>query len=99
MKYVIDIDGTICTHERDYSKAKPFMKRIKKINRLYTKGNEIIFHTARGYETRKDWLEITENQLKKWNVNYHKLIMNKPSADVYIDDKAINSENFDWEIM
>lgn len=96
MKYVIDIDGTICTQEIDYSKAKPIMERIEKINQLHAEGNEIILHTARGYETRIDWLKVTENQLEKWKVKYHKLIMNKPSADVYIDDKAINSEKFDW---
>ena len=27
-------------------------------------------------------------QLKKWKVKFHKLIMGKPSYDLFIDDKA-----------
>ena len=30
----------------------------------------------------------TFNQLKKWNLKFHKLIMGKPSFDIFVDDKA-----------
>jgi hypothetical protein len=40
------------------------------------------------------FFDITYNQLKKWNVKYHSLIMGKPSGDIYIDDKGVNDENF-----
>ena len=33
--------------------------------------------------------KLTEKQLKKWNLKYHKLIMGKPSFDILIDDKSI----------
>ena len=33
--------------------------------------------------------ELTTNQLKKWKVKYHKLIMGKPSYDLIIDDLSI----------
>ena len=30
MKYVIDIDGTICTQEKNYADAMPLLNRIEK---------------------------------------------------------------------
>lgn len=92
MKIVIDIDGTICSQEKDYSKAKPFLKRIKKVNELFDEGHKIIFFTARGYETGMNWRKITEKQLLRWGVKYHELILNKPSADIYIDDRCRNDD-------
>ena len=63
MIYYVDIDGTICTStEGDYEKAEPFMKNIKKINKLYDEGNEVVYWTARGSVTGKDWTELTPNQ-------------------------------------
>ena len=38
---------------------------------------------------KRDGLELTKTQLKKWKVNYNKLIMGKPSYDLLVDDKCI----------
>lgn len=92
MKYVVDIDGTICSQEKDYSQAQPFVDRIEKINKLYESGNYIVYFTARGTETGIDWRKVTENQFKEWNVKYHELIFGKPSADYYIDDRMEDIE-------
>ena len=55
MKYVFDIDGTICSlTEGDYENAQPFPSRIKKINKLYEEGNHITFFTARGMGRTSD---------------------------------------------
>mgnify|MGYP001498058309 CR=1 FL=1 len=50
MKYVFDIDGTICCkkQEDDYESSTPFEGRIKVINKLYDEGNSITYFTARG---------------------------------------------------
>lgn len=96
MKYVFDLDGTLCSHEQNYNDAKPLVIRIAKVNKLYEQDNQIVIFTARGYETKIDWRELTEKQLKMWGVKYHELILNKPSADFYIDDKAIKDMDFDW---
>ena len=94
--YCIDIDGTICTQEKDYSKAKPFLNTIKQINKLYDECHKIIFFTARGTVTGIDWRDITIKQFEKWGVKYDQLLFNKPAADLYIDDKALNIG--DWNV-
>ncbi len=94
--YCFDIDGTICTNtDGDYAAAQPFEMAIDRVNKLYNEGHQIVFYTARGYTTGIDWHEFTAKQLSNWNVNYHGLVMGKPYADIYIDDKAVNSA--DWE--
>jgi capsule biosynthesis phosphatase len=103
MKYVIDIDGTICTITNGYyENAEPLWDRIEHINKLYDKGNTIVYFTARGMNTYSDnvilakdkWFDFTKNQLQKWNAKYHDLILGKPSGDLYIDDKGMRANDF-----
>tara|TARA_B100001250_G_C19711122_1_gene749231 strand:- start:544 stop:864 length:321 start_codon:yes stop_codon:yes gene_type:complete len=103
MKYVFDIDGTICSNTfGKYKKAEPFLKRIEKINELYDQGNHIIFLTARGmgrtdnnaHEAQCLFYEMTLHQLQAWGVKFHELFLGKPSGDIYIDDKGISDEQF-----
>ena len=37
---------------------------------------------------------LTLLQLDIWGCKYHELIMGKPHADLFIDDKAMNDEDF-----
>jgi capsule biosynthesis phosphatase len=103
MKYVIDIDGTICTQSNpDYENAKPFYDRISKLNELYDEGHTIVYLTARGMgrtggdaeKARNLLYNFTKKQLREWNVKYHRLVLGKPAGDVYIDDKGINDKDF-----
>lgn len=95
--YCVDIDGTICTNtDGDYALAKPFESRIHHVNALYDAGHTISFFTARGSTTGIDWRALTEEQLSKWGVRYHTLIMGKPHADLFIDDKAIRADDYSW---
>lgn len=87
--FCIDIDGTLCTEGSEYKYAKPIKKVISKINSLYP-DNSIILYTARGANSGYNWRTLTEKQLSEWGVKYHNLIMGKPYADYYIDNKAIN---------
>ena len=91
----IDIDNTICTasEDHDYSKANPIYLNINKANKLYNEGNTIVYWTARGRETGINWKEITEKQLKEWNVLYHELKFGKP-YDLIIDDNSLHPENW-----
>jgi len=97
MTYCFDIDGTLCEQaETDYSTARPFRNRIAKVNELFDGGNQIVLFTARGSKSGVDWREKTEAQLGQWGIRYHELILGKPHADVYIDDKAVHPDDFDW---
>ena len=93
-KYVIDIDGTICTQCQDYAQAEPILENIAKFNKLYNEGNTIVYYPARGTETGIDWMQITLDQFKSWGVLCNQLLFGKPSADYYIDDKAVNIKDF-----
>jgi len=94
--YSFDIDGVICDDLRgDYSKSNPRLDIIKKINQLYDQKNTIIIFTGRGSKTGIDWKEFTQKQLKSWGLKYHKIFFNKPVADIFIDDKAINYLDLD----
>ena len=92
--FYIDIDGVIFEHDKsrlDYYNIKPIKKNIEKINKLYKEGHAIILWTNRGGLTGIDWTKTTEMQLKKYNVKYHRLIMDKPYYDVFIDDRSYNN--------
>jgi len=104
MKYVIDIDGTICDKldHQDYERSSPKKDRIAFINKLYDDGHYIVYLTARGmgrYNNNQKLADsrfryITELQLKEWGCKYHELFLGKPSGDIYIDDKGINDNDF-----
>lgn len=92
----VDIDETICISppSRDYTKAAPIEKNIKKINKMYDNGDKIVYWTARGTGSGIDWRTTTESQFEEWGVKYHELRLGKPIYDLFIDDKNINSERF-----
>lgn len=93
MIYYVDIDGTICSNTNgEYNKAIPIYENIKKINALFELGHEIIYWTARGTITGLDWSDLTKKQFLDWGVKYTELKFNKPAYDIFICDKAINSE-------
>ena len=95
MIYYVDIDETICTspENRDYSLAVPIKENIEKINKLYNE-HTIIYWTARGTGSGIDWSEVTKKQFKEWGVKHHEVKFGKPIYDMFICDKAINSETF-----
>jgi uncharacterized protein YheU (UPF0270 family) len=93
--YMVDIDNTICVSEgSDYANSKPLPERIKKINELYDAGHTVIYWTARGGNSGIDWTDKTHSQLAAWGCKYDEIRMKKPVYDIWIDDKAINSEDF-----
>jgi len=92
----IDIDETIANtpKDRNYSLSTPIVENIKKANKYYDDGHEVVYWTARGSGTGIDWYEITKDQLDSWGVKYHGLKLGKPVYDLFIDDKNINSEEY-----
>ena len=102
MKYCFDIDGTLCytpNNEKgkpDYLSAHPYPFMVEQVNRLYDEGNYIIMQTARGKGSGIDHTELTKKQLDEWGYKYHELfpMFCKPTADIFIDDKGINVEEW-----
>ena len=89
-----DIDGTLVYDL--YKNPKAIEKNVTFCNEAYKDGHEIILHTARGMlsnngdrnkiEALRPYIVDTLNSL---GVLYHQLILMKPYADLYIDDKSI----------
>tara|TARA_R110000765_G_scaffold252651_5_gene353936 strand:+ start:1199 stop:1480 length:282 start_codon:yes stop_codon:yes gene_type:complete len=48
MKYVVDIDGTVCKEVGSVIGRTPYIDRINQINKLYDEGHTIVYMTARG---------------------------------------------------
>ena len=92
----VDIDETICNTppNRDYEKSTPIVENIEKINTLYDEGHTIIYWTARGGSSGADHTKITQKQIKEWGAKNHAIKLGKPSYDMFICDKAINSNTF-----
>lgn len=97
MKYVIDIDNTICIEEGPVIDRVPYMERINFINSLYDEGHYIVYHTARGLKSGRGeayYRPITEAQLEKWGAKYNELCFKQHDADYYIDDKMLSIKEF-----
>ena len=91
----VDIDETICFYsgERRYDLSEQNYENIAKINSLYEEGWKVIYWTARGAVSGRDYSSHTENQLKEWGCKFHDLVTGtsehpKPHFDLIIDDKA-----------
>ena len=103
MKYCFDLDGTICDtpmrpsdNKPGYLEATPFPFMVEQVNRLFDEGHKIIIMTARGRGSGIDWTQLTIKQLDMWGGKYHELdpMFHNPTADIFIDDKGINSEEW-----
>ena len=103
MKYCFDLDGTLCEtlsgpdgHGMRYEESTPYPFMIEQVNRLYDEGHKIIIMTARGRGSGINWTEWTTKQLDMWKVKYHELepMFHKPTADLFIDDKGIDVEEW-----
>lgn len=93
-KIVFDIDGTLIYDL--YKNPISIEKNVKFCNEAYKNGHYITLHTARGMLSTNGNSEIIEKSrsyiesvLKENGILYNELILMKPYADLYIDDKAI----------
>jgi dTDP-glucose pyrophosphorylase len=89
-----DVDGTLVYDL--YKNPSPIEKNVKFCNEAYKNGHEIILHTARGMLSNNGDQNKIEalrpyiiEVLDKIGLLYHKLVLMKPYADLYIDDKSI----------
>ena len=86
-----DLDGTLLTSSGEYfppfwEDAEPIQENIDKLNSLYDSGKvKIIITTSRRAAAR----ELTINQLKKFNIKFHDLILDlHHSQRIILNDYA-----------
>jgi len=100
---VVDVDGTILTTPgRDYSNSQPKMEVVKGLRELKKAGWYIILHTARGMGRSNGDIESVREQVtqeitsfcERFDVPYDELILGKPWAKIYIDDRGLRPEEF-----
>jgi uncharacterized HAD superfamily protein len=82
---VVDIDGTICTVERDYTKCRLLPGCGAALRALRRRGYVIYLHTGRHI----NHLRTTVEWLRKHRVPYDHIVFGKPPARYYIDDRAV----------
>ena len=105
MRYCFDLDGTLCHNKKEgetYKDVLPIDGAWDFLKELKRKGHYIIIYTARNMATYdgcigkiiKHQLPIIQEWLKKYDMPYDELIVGKPNADYFIDDKGVKFENF-----
>ena len=95
MKLVVDLDGTICSEEKQFSRAiaRPIEGAIDALRLIKNQGHTIIIYSARTwaeYEMTVDWLD-------RYGVSYDQLVLGKPQGDYWVDDRALQFTN--WETI
>jgi len=97
-KISVDIDGVLTKEtygfgKEYYPKRTPNKFNIESLNDYKRRGFIIVLHSARYPED----LNITKKWLKKYKVPYDKLILGKPQAEFYADDRGVNQ--LDREVL
>lgn len=88
MVICVDLDGVITQGKHtypNYSECEVNLVSVSALKHIKSLGHLIVIWTARWDEDRS----LTEKWLKDNGVYYDELIMNKPLADIYIDDRAM----------
>ena len=92
LKIVIDLDGTILEEKtvKERPKAIPLPGAVDAVNKLYEMGHVIIIYSARPESD----LELVSEQLERYGIKYHHLILGKPAGDIFIDDRAFTFKSW-----
>ena len=109
MRICFDLDETLCSGSRpgkdgctDYSKCEPKPGAQWLLHDLRLQGHTVIIQTARGMTTAGGRMGAaikniglqTLKQLDTWGFEYDEIYFGKPSADLYVDDKGQNAQDF-----
>jgi len=99
----VDVDDTICsTVNRDYANSEPIMPIVEKLRQAKAAGYQVVLYTARG-QGRSDgqWETVADEVLgevvafcERHAVPYDRIVLGKPWAKWYVDDKAIRPNEF-----
>jgi trehalose-6-phosphatase len=89
---MVDLDGVICSEEQFFNRplAQPIPGAREALQKLRAAGHTVVIYTARSwgeYRVTRSWLETH-------GFEYDGLHMGKPVADVWIDDRALQFNNW-----
>lgn len=100
---VIDVDDTILvTENRDYDNSVPVTPVVDKLREAKSLGWHIILFTARGMgrsngnigSVREEVYQEIESFCSRYNVPYDEIMLGKPWAAMYVDDKGLRPDEF-----
>ena len=100
---VTDVDDTILfTENRDYANSRPNQPVIDGLRKLKESGWKIVLMSARGMGRSEGNIELVrvevlaeiERFVEKYDVPCHEIVLAKPFANYYVDDKALRPEEF-----
>ena len=100
---VTDVDDTILfTENRDYANSRPNVPVVEGLRKLEANGWKIVLMSARGMGrsdgnielVRAEVLAEIERFVEKYDVPCHEIVLAKPFANYYIDDKALRPDEF-----
>lgn len=91
------MDGTICDEPNiappeKYKHSKVYPEAITFLRALKERGHEVIIYSSRHSEDR----ELTEKFLEENNVPFDELVLGKPRAELYIDDRAMKFKGWNY---
>lgn len=108
---MIDLDGTIHKYSKGYKDGTiyddAFTGAKEVIDFLKRNGYEIVIFTTRaskeagkeGNTDYKDQINQVADWLENQGIDYDKITGEKLAADFYIDDKAINIKDGNWDTV
>jgi uncharacterized HAD superfamily protein len=93
----VDLDGTLCTEEKTFERplATPLRGAKEGLSKIYDAGHTVVIWTARGWEQYR----ITKDWLDRHGFKYHQILMGKPIASLFIDDRARRFEGWDKDYL
>lgn len=99
----VDVDDTLCfTNDNDYTKSRPNNPVVAKVREAKAKGWWIVLHTARGMGRSDGHIETVADEVltevrefcKQYDIPYDEIVVGKPWARWYIDDRALRPDEF-----
>ena len=93
----VDIDGTVCNegHWEGRAEAKPLPGAREAISKMKKDGHTVVFWTAREWREYK----LTKEWLDKYEFEYDQIVMGKPIAHIWIDDRVRRFEGWDKDYI
>lgn len=87
-RIAVDVDGTVTADHPEWWNGdfgEPHTEAIEWVNQQYINGHTIMLYTARPESVRHE----TAAWLRDNGVRYHALVMEKLSAAMYVDNRAV----------